>query len=170
MSITDNFKEELELIKTDSIRNFVTEFLAIHTPNNFESKAASSSGKYHPTECNSHGGLILHTKYAVRSLLILLEAEEFSQRMTDICIAATILHDLFKYGVNGEFEHTIPNHGQLLADFIGNNYTGYNELRIAELIRTHMGKWTEDYPIDQYQLIVHRADMIASRVHTIVRP
>ena len=59
------FKKELSLIKDNSIRKFVEDFLN-QVPEYFFNVAASSTGKYHPDYALGEGGLIRHTKAATR--------------------------------------------------------------------------------------------------------
>ena len=62
---SEKFIKELEYIKNDDIRGFAK--LALENlPDYFFDVAASSTGKYHPTYALGNGGLVRHTKAAVR--------------------------------------------------------------------------------------------------------
>jgi len=60
----------LELIQSEGIRNFVKTALAAAPPE-FWIAPASSSGKYHPPEDNMEGGLVIHSRKAVRVAIAL---------------------------------------------------------------------------------------------------
>ena len=59
------FEKEINLIKNEQIKNFIRDFLK-QVPDYFFKTAASSTGKYHPSYALGEGGLVRHTKAAVR--------------------------------------------------------------------------------------------------------
>jgi hypothetical protein len=93
------FKTELDYIKDDKIRKF-TEATLLKLPDYFFTMAASTSGRYHPKFSLGDGGLIRHTKVAVRLLvdIISLEMMKYSDLEKDIMISSTTLHDGKKAG------------------------------------------------------------------------
>jgi hypothetical protein len=174
------FKTELEYIKDQKIREFAEKTLML-LPEYFFSVAASSSGRYHPKFSLGDGGLIRHTKVAVRLAVDILSLEmmKYSDLEKDIIITSLLLHDGKKQGEDGN--GTVLLHPTIMADFIANN-TELNTLididileKIRECISSHMGEWAYDYkdkfkknqllpkPNSKLQNIVHLCDYLASR-------
>jgi 23S rRNA maturation-related 3'-5' exoribonuclease YhaM len=174
------FETELNYIKDEKIRNF-TEKAIFLLPDYFFTMAASTSGRYHPKFSLGDGGLVRHTKVAVRIAvdIVSLEMMNYSDLEKDIIIASLILHDGMKCGVNGT--GTALLHPTIMADFIRNN-SELNTLidneileKITSCIASHMGEWAYDYkdkykknqlmpkPKGKMQSIVHLADYLASR-------
>lgn len=174
------FKTELDYIKDPQIRNF-TEKAILSLPDYFFSMAASTSGRYHPKFSLGDGGLVRHTKVAVRIAvdIISLEMMKYSDIEKDIIITSLLLHDGMKCGENGS--GTALLHPTIMADFIGNN-SELNTLLDSEIIEkicgcisSHMGEFAYDYkdkykknqllpkPKGKLQTIVHLADYLCSR-------
>ena len=174
------FKTELDYIKDAKIRNFAEKALLL-LPDYFFTMPASTSGRFHPKFSLGDGGLVRHTKVAVRFAvdIISLEMMKYSDIEKDIIIASLLLHDGMKCGVNGT--GTVLLHPTIMADFIGNN-TELNTLldenildKIKGCISAHMGEWAYDYkdkykknqlmpkPKGKLQSIVHLSDYLASR-------
>jgi len=65
MEKVEHFKNELEYIKDPKIREF-TEKAIEDMPDYFFEATSSSSGKYHPSYALGNGGLLRHTRAAVR--------------------------------------------------------------------------------------------------------
>lgn len=186
------FGQELSYIQNPVIQDFVKHCLEC-TPEYFFHIPASSSGKYHPSYALGEGGLVRHTKAAVKifnemiradmalwyntdSSLYPLSAEEFA----DAGIAALILHDSFKWGNIDNADpnpdgHTVHEHPLVAANFVQQMYAyaienqtvGKSEQMILESIRhaiaSHMGKWT----ISKYSSAVLPApsDWLTRMVH-----
>ena len=174
MSKIENFIVELSYIKDDDIRNSL-EIMIEKIPDYFFTIAASSTGKYHPMYATGEGGLLRHTKAAVRMARELFGIYKFPDRTKDLIIMSLVLHDSLKKGMNEEkyvrFDHPI-----LAADFVRNN-AGELKLSnedvefVASAISSHMGRFnTSDYsdvilplPKTPEQKFVHMCDYLASR-------
>ena len=148
-------------------------------PNYFFEVPASSTGKYHPEFSLGDGGLVRHTKFAVRIAHELYSDESvtgtFNQNEKDLMIFALVLHDGLKSGLIKE-EYTKVDHPVLVANYIRDNKDKLtlteNEIEfICNVIESHMGPWNTDYkgnevlpkPINKYQRFVHMCDFLASR-------
>lgn len=193
MANIENFKDELNYIHDNTIRDF-TEYVLKNLPDYFDKIGASSSGKYHPEYTLGEKGLIRHTKAAVGIAKDLIAADfyEFTNREKDIVIASLILHDGLKCGYNKE--HTVFEHPILMQEFVIEKYKKYAETHymvnpfnvfnvefqnniklIADAIASHMGKWTTSKysniilpnPKTDIQKCVHLCDYLASRKHLI---
>ena len=148
-------------------------------PEYFFEVEASSTGKYHPNYALGQGGLLRHTKAAVRVAYELLSDPAIGDKYTDIekdlMIMGLILHDGLKLGITKE-KYTRFDHPLLMAKYIEENKQelelSNEELKLLqEVISSHMGPWTTDYngnevlpkPKSKYQNFVHMCDYLASR-------
>ena len=174
------FEYELSFIKNPDIKNFTIRALE-SLPDYFYEVPASSSGKYHPQYALGKGGLVRHTKAAVRIALELFRCEtvtgHYSDNTKDIIISALLLHDGCKHGLNNS-KYTITEHPIVVVEMIRNNNDLNNLLdkeifdKIMNGILTHMGQWTSDYktgkevlekPKTGIQNFIHMCDYLASR-------
>ena len=76
------FEKELKYIKNESYRND-TMYLIDCLPDYFFEVAAASTGKYHPKYAQGEGGLVRHTKSAVRIAYELLEDPAIGNKYTE---------------------------------------------------------------------------------------
>ena len=178
MNREDVFKIELGYIKNDRIRNSCLSMINV-LPDYFFEIEASSTGKYHPSYALGKGGLVRHTKAAVRIAYDLLSdaciGDKYTQDEKDLMIMALLLHDGVKCGAPKE-RYTRFDHPIMMADMLMDNEE-IMELEVEEIeflgdvIKTHMGPWTADYngvevlerPKTKYQNFVHMCDYLASR-------
>lgn len=170
----DVFKKELSYIVDEDIK----ESLAImidKVPDYFFTIPAASTGKYHPAFAQGDGGLVRHTKAAVRMAYELYGIYKFPQHTKDLIIMALVLHDSVKKGIE-ETKWTLHDHPLIACEFIRNNKS---ELKlnnddiefVCGCISGHMGKFnTCDYsdvilplPKTPEQKFVHMCDFLASR-------
>ena len=171
-------KTEIEYIKNSRIRKACEEMVKL-LPDYFFEVPAASTGKYHPAYAAGEGGLLRHTKAAVRIAIEILSdpstGDKYTSDEKDMMIMALILHDGLKSGVPKE-KYTRFDHPLLMADYIMDNEEilglEVEEIEfICDAIKTHMGVWTTDYngvevlekPKTKYQNFVHLCDFLASR-------
>ena len=176
---TEAFKEELALIKRTDYRTFAE--AAIETlPDYFFKVPASSTGKYHPSYALGDGGLLRHTKAAVRIAIELfrLESLKYTDDEKDLIIISLILHDGYKSGVEEE-RYTRADHPLICKEQILNNESlthasmdSESLILVVDNIASHMGQWVTDYktkkeilpkPKTKMQHFVHLCDYLASR-------
>lgn len=174
MMKVDRFKKELDYIVNEDIKESL-EIMIDRIPDYFFNIPAASTGKYHPSYAQGDGGLVRHTKAAVRMAYELYGIYKFPQRTKDLIIMALILHDSVKKGIE-EDKYTKFDHPLIACDFIRNNK---KDLKISnedvefvcDCIAGHMGKFnTSDYsnvilplPKTPEQKFVHMCDYLASR-------
>ena len=172
------FEKELTYIKNGKYKKAAEELIKL-LPDYFYEVAASSTGKYHPSFALNEGGLVRHTKAAVKIAHEILEDDvigySFTNDEKDLMLIALIMHDGLKHGLTKEkyvrFDHPI-----LMANYIKENKDklpfSENEINfIASVISSHMGSWnTNPYsdvvlpiPKNKYQRFVHMCDFLASR-------
>lgn len=178
MDKSRQFEIELGYIKDEMIRDDCR-MLIEELPDYFFLVPASSTGKYHPSYSLGEGGLLRHTKAAVRIGYELLcdpsIGDKYTQTEKDIMLMGLLLHDGVKHGIPKEkyvrFDHPI-----LMANFVLDHKAELlmsdSEIELlCSVIRTHMGPWTTDYngeevleaPKTKYQNFVHMCDYLASR-------
>ena len=97
----DIFKKELSYIVNEDVRESLAIMLD-KVPDYFFNIPAASTGKYHPAYAQGDGGLVRHTKAAVRMAYELFGIYKFPQQTKDLIIMALILHD----GVKSGMEHS----------------------------------------------------------------
>ena len=183
MNREEVFKIELNYIKNERIRKSCLEMIKI-LPDYFFEIEASSTGKYHPEYALGKGGLLRHTKAAVRIAVDLLSDPSIGDKYTsdekDLMIMGLILHDGVKCGVPKE-RYTRFDHPIMMAEMIMDNEENLDlemeEIEfVCDVIKTHMGPWTTDYngvevlekPKTKYQNFVHMCDYLASRKALLV--
>lgn len=174
----DVFKKEIELIKEIRVRESLTVILDL-LPDYFYKIPASSTGKYHPVYATGDMGLVRHTKAAVRIAYELLGdpaiGDKYNSIEKDLMLMGLTIHDGLKLGLN-EAKYTSFDHPLLIAKFLEDNksklsLTDEERLFVENVIKTHMGPWTQDYngnevlekPKTKYQNFVHMCDFLASR-------
>lgn len=180
--------DEINLINDDALASFVRSVLL--KAEIFWSIPSSFSGKYHPADEHNAGGNVLHTKRVVRVAMILADSYSLSTDERDVIIAACLLHDVTK-GISSKddscFEYD-PMHPYTVGKFVskcqlhdkeyGNDaqstslfVTEEMAQTVLRLVRCHLGPWSpvpETYPITYMDYIVHIADNVASKIHTII--
>lgn len=183
MNKADQFKTELGYIKNEIVEEDCRTMIEL-LPDYFFEVAASSTGKYHPSYSLGKGGLLRHTKAAVRIAYELLQDSSIGNKYTDIekdiMLMGILLHDGVKHGIPKE-EYTRFDHPILMANYImehkGNLLMSDDEIELlCSVIKTHMGPWITDYsgkevlevPKTKYQNFVHMCDYLASRKFLLV--
>ena len=162
------FKEELELIGDNAMRELTEEFLTDIVPDYFWEIPASSSGKYHPSFDQGESGLVRHTKMVVAVAVELMNLDMFyTKGYEDDIIIACLLHDTFKNGVI-DCGHTVNYHADIAAGmwevFTVDKLLPIERTDIYSGIKVHMGQWgKEQYPDRDFEKLIHLADYIASR-------
>lgn len=180
--------EEIDLISDDTIKSFVRSILL--RAEIFWKIPSSFSGKYHPADEHNEGGNVIHTKRVVRVASIMSDSYSLSAEERDLVLAACLLHDLCKGVVSEDkcsFQYD-PMHPYTVGKFIAHcqnddkkfaNESQSSTLFLGEdivqsilrLVRCHLGPWSpvpETYPITYLDYIVHIADNIASKIHTVI--
>jgi 23S rRNA maturation-related 3'-5' exoribonuclease YhaM len=169
------FQKELWFIHNQKIREFTVKALN-KLPEYFFSIPASSTGKYHPSYALGDGGLVRHTKAAVRIAVELFTINSFTDEEKDIVVSALILHDGFKSGM-AKSMYTVHEHPELIAKFIKedvelNQVLDGNIINaISDAVHSHMGQWNTNSrsmvvlptPTTKIQRFVHMCDYLASR-------
>ena len=173
------FKKELLCIEDEDVRKF-TETALNNLPQYFFEVAASSTGKYHPKYALGDGGLVRHTKAAVRFANHLLTIEQNKQEFDLVerscIIAAIILHDGWKHGDKGSsfttHEHPMVCSGWIIAaPFLDGIVNEETRNLIASAVASHMGEFNTTKrssailpkPETNIQKFVHMCDYLASR-------
>jgi len=168
-----DLKAESSLIGDDAIRAFVELCLAKSPEYIFGDCPSSSSGKYHPEDELDGYGTITHTKRVVWVVRQLCKGPE-----KDLAIAAAIIHDLRKQGVE-KSGRTVNNHPDLAASLVYEvavEHPGVLDDDSVEAlyhaVGYHYGPWGSGAwacsdgfygEVDYLSKVVHAADFLASR-------
>ena len=172
------FLDELGYIKDENYQEALLNIINM-LPEYWLDEAASSTGKYHPEYALGKGGLLRHSKAAMRIGYELLSnpciGGKYTEREKNLMLMSLLVHDGLKLGLPKE-KYTRFDHPILMANFIidKKDEIGINEEDakfMADVIKTHMGPWTTDYdgnevlekPTTKYQNFVHMCDYLASR-------
>lgn len=172
------FKTELGYIKIESDKEDFN-YLISNLPDYFFEIEASSTGKYHPKYALGKGGLLRHTKAAVRIAYELLQdptiGDKYTQKEKDMMLIALSIHDGLKLGKERQ-RYTIFTHPLLASEYVKENkehlhFTEEEIEFICKVISSHMGPWNKDYdgnevlpvPKTKYESFVHMCDFLASR-------
>lgn len=178
MNKKEIFYDEINYIKDESLRKSLAELIEL-LPDYFFKEPAASTGKYHPSYAQGEGGLLRHTKAAVRIGYELLQDSSIGKKYTnhekDLMLMALLLHDGFKKGLVEE-RYTRFDHPLIAAKVVLDNaskvgLSSEDAKFISDAIKTHMGDYTVDYsgnevlekPHTRYQNFVHMCDYLASR-------
>ena len=172
------FLDELGYIKDESYQEALLNIINM-LPEYWLEEPASSTGKYHPEYALGKGGLLRHSKAAMRIGYELLSnpciGDKYTDREKDLILMSLLVHDGLKLGIPQE-KYTRFDHPILMGKFILDNKDdiGLNledATFMNDVIKTHMGPWTTDYdgnevlekPKTKYQNFVHMCDFLASR-------
>lgn len=178
MNKVDFFKKELDYIFDTRLRDNMKILIEL-LPDYFFEVPASSTGKYHPTFALGEGGLVRHTKAAVRFGYELANnnviGNIFTDLEKDLIIMALIMHDGCKSGLI-KSQYTVADHPLIVSKLIKDNA---DKLTLKEeevnllcsMIESHMGEFNKDYrgnailplPNNRYQKFVHMCDFLASK-------
>lgn len=174
MNKQEVFENEIVLIKNEDIRDSLR-ILVDKIPDYFFTIPASSTGKYHPSYATGDGGLVRHTKAAVRMANELFGIYKFPDRIKDLIILCLVMHDSVKKG-EVESKYTLFDHPLVAGEFI-KKYKDELKLTKEDLefvcnaIASHMGRFnTSEYsdvilplPKTPEEKFVHMCDYLASR-------
>ncbi len=172
------FKREYSYIQNPRYRENAKK-LVMFLPDYFFEVAASSTGKYHPSFSLGEGGLVRHTKAAIRIAYELLQDESignvFNQDEKDLILIALLVHDGFKHGIE-KSQYVLFDHPLIASHYIEKhkeelNFTNGEIRLLTNMIESHMGPWnTSNYsdtilpkPSNKYQKFVHMCDFLSSK-------
>ena len=178
MNKEEMFLDELQLISDENLSESLLKIIEL-LPEYWFTEAASSTGKYHPEYALSNGGLLRHSKAAMRIGYELLNdpciGDKYTSHEKDLMLMSLLVHDGLKLGLPKE-KYTRFDHPILMGKFILDNYKEIGITKddaefMNDVIKTHMGPWTTDYdgnevlekPKNKYQNFVHMCDYLASR-------
>lgn len=178
------FNKELSYIKNERYRENAKKFIEL-LPDYFFEIPASSTGKYHPNFSLGDGGLVRHTKAAVRIAYDLLNNDSigynFKDEEKDLIIFGLLIHDGLKSGLVKQ-KYTCYDHPTLICNYLKENKDKLtfkdSEINfICSSIETHMGQWNTDYngneilkkPTNKYQRFIHMCDFLSSKKYLDIK-
>lgn len=178
------FSKELSYIKNERYRESAKKFIEM-LPDYFFEVPASSTGKYHPSFSLGEGGLVRHTKAAVRIAYDLLNNNSigynFKPEEKDLIIFGLLIHDGLKSGLPKQ-KYTVVEHPILVCNYLKEKQNELefkpNEIEfICSSIETHMGEWNTDFngnevlkkPSNKYQRFIHMCDFLSSKKYLDIK-
>lgn len=172
------FDQEVNFIKDDRLASSLRKLILL-LPDYFFEVPAASTGKYHPSFAQGDGGLVRHTKVAVRIAYELLQnpliGGKYTDNEKDLMVIALVIHDGIKSGMPKE-KYTRVDHPLLSGKFLEDNkaslsFTDSEIEFLKDVIASHMGIWNKDFngnevlpiPKTKYQNFVHMCDYLSSK-------
>lgn len=172
------FTTEINYIKNDRIKESLVSLINL-IPDYFFTEAASSTGKYHPSFSQGVGGLLRHTKVAVKIANTLLNNDSIGYKFTsdekDLIILSIVMHDSVKRGIPEE-KYTRFDHPLLASKLVVDNasktkLTNEEVKLVSDMISSHMGQWNKDFngnevlpkPKTKYERFVHMCDYLSAQ-------
>lgn len=169
---------EIEAIQDRRIRNFSRWVLREVAPAYFWVAPASLTGRYHPGWASDKGGLIRHTKLVTLVASDLCRAFEIEGVKRDQVVAAAIIHDVVKFGIEGPEDGTYTDyarHDFAMRDRVEEVMKEQGEIdkldeedgklrRILLIAETHLGRWSQcPRPMKMLQQrVLHIADYVSA--------
>ena len=150
------FLDELSYIKDENYQEALLNIINM-LPDYWFHEAASSTGKYHPEYALGDGGLLRHSKAAMRIGYELLSnpaiGNKYTSKEKDLMLMSLLVHDGLKLGIPKE-RYTRFDHPILMGKFIIDNRKEIGLSKedakfMNDVIKTHMGVWTKDYNGDE---------------------
>lgn len=163
ISMKVDLYRQVHLIFNPSIRNFVLDMLS-YAPAGFYERPAST--RHHLPDERGESGNLLHTIRVVNMVLVLVDVSTIKGVEKDVLMASAILHDLCRYGLEDEFEHSCRNHPSLVRRVAeDHSLTCDCYDLIMRIIENHMGRWGDPQFIPHISMdgMLHIADCICAR-------
>jgi len=161
----DNLLPELSLIKDLQTRNSTTQVI-LSTPGLFWYRASAFYKGHHPDDELGDWGNLLHVKRVVLVGKVLAVSENLGNDESSAFFSSLTLHDIGKYGVDGEQERIQKDHPELgkriILAYLGREASSIEESMVS-IVLTHMGRWGKVRPVTQLEKLGHYCDAIASR-------
>jgi len=158
---------EIDEIYVDDVRDSVVRTYMDGCPDYFWERASSSSGKYHSVDERGKYGNWIHTKRVFAEYCNISESwvklEIITPEQKEEGKAATLIHDMMKYGwPSDQNNHTVRDHDLVAASVA--LHIGDAREDVVKQIATHMGPWGEGpNPETSQQILLHTADKSAAR-------
>ncbi len=153
--------EQVEKIQSKEIKTLVKAALE-RGPQTFWSKP-SGMFHHHPDE-RVEGGNVLHTLRVIKIAELICNCTELGQLELDQIRAAAILHDVMKFGLDGNSNIILTKeHPRLMSEWLTKEFQGDHSVgEICIIIERHMGKWgIPKCPVSlRVEDILHLADCL----------
>lgn len=153
--------------ETTALYDTVVQTFLEDVPENYWTKPSSATGWYHPPDERQMHGQWIHTKRTLQQIKTLqrtarhLENEYgLEEQENDVLGAATALHDIAKYGEDGEHGHVTDDHAEDASTLLDDSLPD----AITTAIRHHDGPWGEKDPATIPDLYTHLGDLTASSI------
>jgi len=171
-TVSTELQEEFNLITNPLMRTWIDECI-FYSPANYWIKPSGFYDGHHPKDEHSEWGNLIHVKRTIKIAAILADIENLSNHEHNILIAALLIHDIGKYGLDGKNPKIIKEHPLIVREMISNFHLTTNLDKtivddILSLVETHMGRWHNPRPSTLLQWVCHYADCIASQPDLVI--
>lgn len=99
-TVSTELQEEFNLITNPLMRTWIDECI-FYSPANYWIKPSGFYDGHHPKDEHSEWGNLIHVKRTIKIAAILADIENLSNHEHNILIAALLIHDIGKYGLDG---------------------------------------------------------------------
>lgn len=158
----NNLHDEIELIVDEDTRLF-TSRAVLAAPGKYWIRPSATHEGHHPDDEHGTWGNLIHVKRVIIIAQMFAEASNAPQYQKDFLYGGSIIHDIGKYGIDGDSDKIVDNHPdavRLICKNIEPCRASSNIFRVAE---THMGKWGVTPVKNELEQLGHYSDYIASR-------
>ncbi len=169
VSMKVDLYRQVHLIFDPSIRDFVLNMLSYALPGFYERPAST---RHHPLDERGEGGNLLHTIRVVKVMLVLVDVSTIKGVERDVLVASAILHDLCRYGLEDEFEHSCKNHPSLVRKVAEEHSLSCDCYDVVmRIIENHMGQWGDPQFIPHISMdgMLHIADAVCARALEVMQ-
>jgi len=147
---------------------------------NIWDKPTSSTKKYHKRKDGSVPCVGEHTYEMINAAVKVMSMFDISKQTSDCdtLLFAISLHDMLKYGKDGNRLHTTNDHDQLAGNFVKSNREIFLRIlnenqtdKLEDSVRYHSGRWSTDANIKTFDfsdrhplaMFVHTLDMMSTK-------
>lgn len=166
----DFFNDELDLIEDDNLRAMVRTALDA-APAYFWTEPCSVTGKYHPSEDNTVGGIPIHSaKTAWLAYRIADVQYEEPGTVRDAITGAALLHDICCKGSgDAPDKDSWKTHGEVAYEWLEQfgDPDNHDWILLRDCVRYHMGRFGKATGYNLPHQIVEHADAAASCKHFV---
>jgi len=165
---------EIQYIENNALREQVIELLLAECPEHYWTYPASTSGNHHPMDERTIHGQWIHTKRMFSAFKYISESPRKTANTNNILdkfgiskherecgLAASLTHDIFKFGRSEKTDYTLENHDTLAAEYLSDNYEFPDTF--IQCIDSYNGPWKDGkHPEKTAELLFHYSDIMAS--------
>lgn len=160
--ILKRLANEIDMIQEPETKDFTIAAIKLSPVKYWHRPSAQTPG-HHPDDEHAEWGNLLHVKRTVRIVFDLAETAGTPPIIRDLLISGMLIHDIGKYGINGDNEKIGPEHPFLVKYMITSLHDFELFDEVIGIVESHMGRWGDRPPQTGLEILGHCADYLASR-------